>query len=173
MSHVIDINATAIGLNTFVQKNSEKINSKLREKLEFEAVLPFVEAESHYVGHDVTIGNILQPYQPDFTPNNTESHDGITAVIQPIKVDAQFTAEQLGKFMNKWKSNYFDPDPKKIKVKYADYMLSKHFMPKLMEEVNLVSWKGEYVAPVKGTPGAVLESCDGFAKKITDHISDG
>lgn len=174
MPHNIDIAATADGLNQFVNQFSSKIHQELKQGLEFDVDLPSVTCEESYTGQDITVNSLLQPYQPAFTPNNTESLDGITSTLQVIKSDLLFTAEQLEKFKNKWKPQWFDADPENIRSKYGGYVIGQHILPQLAEELNLASWAGDYVAPaVPGTPGAVLESVDGYAKAITGHINDG
>lgn len=173
MAHVISIEAAAAGLNQFVNRFGNKINSVMRQGLEFERELPFQPCEYAYTGQDVAISSILQPYQPGFTPNNTETYDGITSYLKPIKTDVGFTAEQLEKFFSKWAANDFTPDPAAIQTGYASRLIDEVILPKVMEELNLVSWLGEYVAPTTGTPGAALESVDGFAKAISDQIAAG
>lgn len=172
MPHSISIEATAAGLNQFNQRFSNKIHDAMRQGLEFESVLPFVQADYAYTGQEVAIGDTLQPYQHQFTPQNEETFDGITSYLKPLKVDLLFTAEQLEKFFNKWRAEWFKPDPADIQVTYAQYVIQNHILPKVTEELNLVSWDGEHAAPTPGTPGAILESVDGFRKAIETHIAD-
>lgn len=171
--HTIDIESTASGLQQFVNKFSTQIHSSLRTKLEFEANTQFVDTEYAYTGQEAEITDLLQPYQPAFTPKGDEEFDGITSFIRPIKIDKLFTAEQLEKFFSRWKANWFTPNPEETKMTYAQYILQQLIGPKFEEEINLVSWAGEYVAPTPGTAGAVLESQDGFNVNLLQHISDG
>jgi hypothetical protein len=171
MPHAISIEATAAGLNQFATRFGPRINSLMRQGLEFERELPFVGADYAYTGQDVAVGDILQPYQSGFTPNNTENFDGIDNFLRPIKADLQFTAEQLEKFFSRWKYDWFTPDAADIERGYSAYMINQVIMPKLLEELNLASWAGDYVAPTPGTPGAVLESVDGFAKNIMAQVT--
>jgi len=173
MAHTISIEATAAGLSQFQQRFGTQINQLMRQGLEFESELPFVPAEYAYTGQDVAISDILQPFQHGFTPNNTESYDGITSYLRPIKADLEFTSEQLEKMFSRWKANWWTPDSAQIERGYASYIINSVVVPKLTEELNLASWSGEYVAPTPPTPGAVLESVDGFAKNIADQITAG
>jgi hypothetical protein len=173
MAHTISIEATAAGLNQFQTRFGPKIHSLMRQGLEFERELPFVGADYAYTGQDVAVGDILQPYQSGFTPNNTENYDGIDNFLRPVKADLQFTAEQLEKFFSKWKYNWFTPDSAAIERGYSAYIINQVIIPKLLEELNLASWAGEFVAPTPGTPGAVLESVDGFKKNIEAQITAG
>lgn len=173
MAHTISIEATAAGLQQFVQRFSPQIHSQLRQSLEFEANLPFVETDYAYTGQEGEVTDLLQPYQPQFTPKGDESYDGITSYLKPIKIDKLFEAEELEKFFSRWRANWFTPDPEQTKMTYVQYLMQQLVGPKLNEELNLVSWKGEFVAPTPGTAGAVLESCDGFKTVIAAHINSG
>lgn len=172
MAHAITIAAASAGLNQFVNKNSAKIHSLMRQELEFERELPFVQADYAYTGVETTVGSVLQPYQSQFTPNNAETFDGITSILRPIKVDLQFDDEQLQKFYSKWAANWFDPDPEGKRMTYAQYMIQNHIMPLIIEDLNKASWAGAYSAPTPGTAGAVLDSVDGFKTQIATHITD-
>ncbi|MEL6359209.1 MAG: hypothetical protein AAFQ01_04645, partial [Bacteroidota bacterium] len=169
----ITIAAAAEGLNQFVNQNGDRINQILRNGLEWERDLPRVACEDAYTGQDIDVADLLQPYQPGFTPNNAEAYDGITSFLRPMKVDLLFTAEQLEKFRRKWRPNWFTPNPEDIRNTYAGYVLGQHVLPVVMDNLNEASYKGEYSAPTVGTPGAVLESVDGFEKSITDQINAG
>lgn len=169
----ITIAVAAAGLNQFVQQFSPKIHQSLKQELEFEAMLPKVQADYAYTGQDVTLAGIIQPYQAAFTPNNSESFNGITSYLRPIKADLEFTALELEKFQAKWKANYFTPDPDDIRSNYAGYILGNHVLPQVAEELNSASWAGEYAAPTPGTAGAILESVDGFRLGIAAQITAG
>lgn len=173
MPHTVNIESTAAALNQFMVRYGTRIHQKLKQGLEFERNVPRVRAEYAYSGQDVTVSSLLQPYQVAFTPNNTESFDGITSYLRPLKVDLQFSAEQLEKFFSKWKANWFDTDPEEIRAKYAGYIIGQHILPQVTEELNLASWAGQYVAPTAGTAGAVLASVDGYRVNLADHINDG
>lgn len=173
MAHAITIDAAASGLNQFVQRFGNRINQTLQQELEFERMLPFVDTEYAYTGQDVTIGSILQPYQTQFTPNNSETYDGITSFLKPVKVDLEFSADQLEKFFAKWRANWFTPNPDDTQRGYADYIINNHILPTVAEDLNNASWAGEYSAPTPGTAGAVLESVDGYKKAIADQVTAG
>ena len=44
---------------------------------------------------------------------------------------------------------------------------------KWIEELNLISWAGEYVAPTAGTPGAAINAVNGFGVNLETWVSDG
>lgn len=173
MPHTVTLTDASNAMNQFCVQFGPRINQIMRQGLEFERDLEQVQCEHTYTGTDVNVSDALQPYQSQFTPNNTEEFTGIDSTLRPAKVDLLFTAAQLEQFFSKWKCNWFTPDPNEIRSTYAGYVIGQHILPKLIEELNLASYAGEYVAPTAGTPGAVLESFDGFETNVLTHISDG
>ena len=173
MAHTISIDAAATALNQFVARFSPQIQQSLRQGLELERELPFVTADYAYTGQDISLSALLQPYQSAFTPNNTESFDGITNYLRPIKVDLQFDAIQLEKFFSRWATNWFTPDPAQTQQGYAGYLINNHIVPQVLQDVNTVSWAGDYAAPTPGTAGPLLTAVDGFKKAITAQIAAG
>lgn len=172
MAHTISIDNTAQGLNQFMVRYSAKLHSIMRQGLEWEREIPFVQADYAYSGQEVSIGNVVQPYQSAFTPVNAETYDGVDSFLRPIKVDLIYDDVQLEKFFSKWNANHFTPDPEK-KKKYFQFLLDDVILPKAMEDLNNVSWKGQYVAPTPGTAGAMLDSVDGWKVNIANQITAG
>jgi hypothetical protein len=173
MSHLLTISATAAMLNQQVVTFAPEIKQQFRVGLEFENLLPFVAADKVYTSPNVTTGSILQPYQPRFTPNNTESWDAVDNTLRPIKADVEFTEEQLEKFYDKWAQNWFEAGKDPMQWTYPKYILEQVIMPQFKDDLNSAAWDGEYVAPTSGVPGAVLESVDGFRIAIVNALSAG
>lgn len=169
----ISIEETVVGLNQYKTKFSPIIQAKLRTGLEFETLLPWQSTDRLYTGQEIEVTGGLQPYQPGFTPNGGESYDGIDNFVRPLKVDKEFTAEQLEKFYDGWMANWFTPGSTDIQRGYTSYIMNMQLIPLLMEELNQVSWAGEYATPTPGTPGAMLTSVDGFAKNLATQITAG
>lgn len=160
-------------LNQQVVTFAPEIKQQFRVGLEFENLLPFVAADKVYTSPNVTTGSILQPYQPRFTPNNTESWDAVDNTLRPIKADVEFTEEQLEKFYDKWAQNWFEAGKDPMQWTYPKYILEQVIMPQFKDDLNSAAWDGEYVAPTSGVPGAVLESVDGFRIAIVNALSAG
>lgn len=160
-------------LNQQVVTFAPEIKQQFRVGLEFENLLPFVAADKRYTSPNVTTGAILQPYQPRFTPNNTESWDAVDNDLRPIKADVEFTEEQLEKFYDKWAQNWFEAGKDPMTWTYPKYILEQVIMPQFKDDLNSAAWDGEYVAPDSGVPGAVLESVDGFRIAIVNALAAG
>lgn len=173
MAHSVTIEATATALNQYCTAFAPKINQNLKQDLEFERFLPFVTCERTWVEPNITVGNILQPYQSAFTPNNTESFDAVENTLEHGKADLEFTADQLEKFYDAWACNWFELGKNPTEWNYPRYIIENHILPQLIEDMNLASWAGERVNPTPGTAGTYLQTWDGFKKKIADAITAG
>lgn len=173
MAHIITIDSAAENLNRHAVTYAPEVKQQLRTGLEFEKMLPFVQADKVYTSTNVKIGSLIQPYQPRFTPKNTESFDAVDNVLRPIKIDLEFTEDQLMEFYDKWAVNWANPEGDQKSKTYYQYIMSDLIAPKYQEEMNSLSWSGVYVAPTPGVAGEVLDSADGFNINLTRAITAG
>lgn len=173
MAHAVTIASTNAAINQHMVQFAAETKQVFRVGLEFENDLPFVTADEVYTAENVTIGDIMQPYQPRFTPNNTESWNAVSNTLMPIKMDLEFTEEQLLKFYDKWRNTWFEAGKNPMEWSYPRYIIEQVVAPKYREEMNRAAWLGEYLAPTLGTPGASLDSVDGFKIKIANAITAG
>lgn len=173
MAHNISIEATAAALNQFVAQADQQIHQKMRVGLEFESELSFVNTEHTFTAHNIEMSNLLQPYQSQFTPNNTETWDAVENTLQHGKVDIEITAAQLEEFYDTMRANWFQLDRSPDTYDYASLIINNFVIPKFNEELNDASFNGERVDPTPGSAGAFLESFDGYKKKIADAITAG
>lgn len=167
----ITIDAAATMLKQHVTTFASEIKSAFRQGLEFENMLPFVHGDEYYAAGNATAGDMLQPYQGDFTPNSSITHDEHAYRIRPIKLDQEFTEVQLEKFYASYYQEWFEAGKDPMVWTYPKYIFERIIMPKVHEELNNIAWNGVYAAPTAGTPGAVLDSADGFKKVIADLVT--
>lgn len=171
MAHDITITTAGTALGQYCVKYGNNINQTLRQGLEFESDLPKVSCDHAYQGQDVTITDILQPYQSAFTPTNQETFGGVNNILQIGKVDLSFDWSELIGFYDKWKCNWFEAGKDPREHTYPKYIMNEVVMPKVIDELNSVSWSGVYAAPTPGTAGAFGTTFDGFGQKIADAIT--
>lgn len=171
MPHSITIAAGAADLNQYAVLYKDGLRDKMRQGLELEGYLPYVSCDYAYSVPNATPANVLQPFQAAFTPVNTEAIDSIENRLQNIKVDLVFDALQLEKFFNKWKTSWFQLGKSPIDWSFPRYVIETIIWPKMIEELNYLSYNGVYAAPTPGTAGAYTTSADGFKKKIEAAIA--
>lgn len=175
MAHAITIAAAQDALNQHVITWANETKQAFRVGLEFETIpeIGMVSAEEVYTAENAAISDLIQPYQAQFTPNNTETWDGVSNTLRPIKIDLKFSEEQLLKFYDKWRNNWFEAGKDPMEWSYPRYIVDQLIVPKWQEELNSLAWDGEYSAPTPGTPGAVLDAVDGYKINIANAITAG
>lgn len=173
MAHSLTIAETAAMLNRQAVVYKQEINKAFRVGLEFEQMLPFVQAEKVYTSPNVRTGSTLQAYQPRFTPNNQETFDAVDNTLLPVKIDLEFTEEQLEGLYDKWAVNWFEAGKDPMSWTYPKWIIDQEIMPGFLDDLNEVSFNGEFVVPTPNVAGAVLESVNGYKIGIANAITAG
>lgn len=175
MAHTINIESTQVALNQHMETFAPQVKQAFRVGLEFETMpeIGMVSADEVYTAENATMSDLIQAYQPQFTPNNTEDWDAVSSTLRPIKIDLKFSEEQLLKFFDKWKNTWFEAGKDPMEWSYPRYITENLIAPKWREELNSIAWGGEFVEPTPGTPGAFLESVDGYNVNLLNAISNG
>lgn len=169
---VISIAAAAAHLNDHSRMFAADIRTKTRLGLEMETLLPMRSSEGeYYVCESASTSELMQPYQGAFTPKGTITHDEATIRVRPIKLDIQFTETDLKKWWDTWKNSRFEAGKDPQSWTFPRYIYEKELLPKVQSELNAMAWSGVYAAPTPGTPGASIDSVDGFKKVIADQIT--
>ena len=118
----------------------------------------------------VTMTEVLQAYQETFTPKGDLSFLPVKIDLFPVKVDDQ-------KLWDKLEASYVGfltgegLDRKEWPV--SRWFMEKVLLPKLIEDIELNAFKAVKVTPTAGTPGAAIDSMNGFRKYIKDRIAAG
>lgn len=173
MAHAITIEAAAGTLNQIAVAYDKQIHQTIKGGLEFESRLPMVQCDNTYSAVNAEVTDPMQPYQADFTPNNQETWDAVENKLQHGKVDLEFTAKELEEFFDSWAPQWFELDKDPSMWDYASAVITQLVIPRFTDNLNETTYNGVRVEPTPGTPGAALETFDGFKKKIGDAITAG
>lgn len=173
MDHSITIENTADTLNQVSVTYDRQIHHTLRQGLEFERQLNFVQTDHTYSSANITVSGGLQAFQSAFTPNNSETFDAVENVLQHGKIDLEFDIAQLESFYASWAPKWFELDKEPDMWEYANFVITNHILPQFIDDLNEASYNGVRVTPTPGTPGTATAAFDGFAKKIADAITAG
>lgn len=173
MAHSITIENTAATLNQVAVTYDRQIHQTLKQGLEFERDLTFVQTEHTFSAANISVTGGLQPYQAAFTPNNEEAFDAVENELQHGKIDLEFDAIQLEEFYDSWAPGWFELDKSPDMWEYSRYVITNHIMPQFMDDLNEASYNGARVAPTPGTAGTATQSFDGYKTKIAAAITAG
>jgi hypothetical protein len=119
----------------------------------------------------VTSGSIVQAFQSTFTDNASVTFTPVELNLQKIKFDAAETFDDLeDSYIGFLAGNNLDRKTWPI----ARYIVEKILLPQMLEDIEMnLAYKGVYVTPVDGTPGAVGAAMDGFKKHIQTIVASG
>jgi len=125
-----------------------------------DTVLRYSEAE---------VGSVLQPYQDTFTPKGAVNFVPAEIPLRQIKVDQKFNPNALA---STWVGFLASNKLKREEWPFVRWFIESYLIPKIKEERELeVIYKGSYLAPTAGTPGAAKDSVNGIRKIINADIT--
>lgn len=168
----ITIDAAAQHLLDHTRTFNAEIQTATRLGLEMETMVPYRGSDGeYYVTSRASSTEVLQPYQPQFTPKGSVDHDETSIRVRPIKLDLTFTEEDLEQFYDSWKIEWMNAGKNPLEWTYPRYIYEKELLPQILEEINTNSWSGIYAAPTPGTAGASAASVNGYKKVLADLIT--
>jgi hypothetical protein len=170
----ITVASAAAYLNRLQETRAPQIATQMRQGLVTENELSPRVADRVYTVTNASIADLVQAYQCDFTPNNAETFHEEAIPLQALKIDLQYTCDDMDKFFDTFYVQWTERGSGK---KPEDHMFPMWIyenlvIPKVKEELELsIAYKGIRVTPTSGTAGTVAGSCDGLGKKIADAIT--
>ena len=170
---MLSIESTAASLNRHAVLYKKEINQRLRQDLEWEKMFSARACDHTYSAPNATATEVLQPYQPEFTPKGNVNFDAVENELQRIKIDIEITGDDLETFWDSWMVEWFEigKDPQTFSL--PAYVFEQVYFKQAIEELNTNGWSGVYAAPITGTPGASINAVDGYKTKIEAAIAAG
>jgi hypothetical protein len=144
----------------------------LYAKTETDALFTRVDTEDTIIRRGSSImTRILQPFQKKWTPLGGLTVKPAEIKLFPMKVDFEENPDELEAT---WLGFLADKNLDRTQWPFVKWLIQNHIIGKHAEdyEINEV-FKGEYAAPVDGTPGPVSTAMDGAKKLINDNITAG
>jgi hypothetical protein len=125
-----------------------------------DTVLRYSEAE---------VSEVLQPYQDAFTAKGGVDFKPVSIPLYQVKVDQRFNPNNLAA---SWLGFLTDKKTDRTTWPFIKWFIEAYLLPKIKEDMELAAiYKGVYVAPTAGTPGAASTSMNGVRKLINDGIT--
>lgn len=170
----ITIDAAAELLNYHHHTLKAEIKTEILEGLELESLISGAQSEGDtYTCERITAGEILQPYQSGYTAKGSISDSESLIRVRPFKTDFDFSEADLEKYFIRWRAQWFEAGKDPMEWSFPKYITDKVIVPKILSEMNYNAWNGVYAAPTPPTPGASVDSVDGFKKVIADKVTAG
>lgn len=166
---VTDINTQ---LGAYFRKYSAEIWRAITSDLQFESYMTKVSGVTdEYAIPSSTATELLQPWQPDYTVKGAVNFDAYLNKVRRIKMDYTLTADDIDKISRSYTAFLYDEGKKPSEMPIVKYIIDNHFVSKIREEIDTLSGKGVYDAPVALTAGASIDSVDGILTKIAAEIT--
>ena len=169
----LTLDSAVASLNQFSVLKAPDIKQKLRQGLEFEKDLTPRACDNTWSAPNITPQDLIQAYQWQFTPNNSDTLSAVDNKLQKIKVDIVITADDLEKFWDSYMVEWHEIGKDPLDWSFPRYLYDEVYDPKILEEMNTNAWKGQYTAPTPGTAGLSINSVDGYEKKMVDAVTAG
>lgn len=154
-------------------QNKKRLFQKLRFLSETDMVgTVMLTDETVFQASEALIGELLQPWQKTFTPKGDLTFKAAPIYMKKMKVDIDLYPDDIeGTWLQ-----FLASDELKDRSKWPliRYMLEAHVVPKMAEDWEAFAvYKGVFVAPTTGTPGAASTSINGIKKVINTWITAG
>lgn len=118
---------------------------------------------------EVEVGEILQPYQDDFTPKGSNVFLPIEIPLTQVKIDNAFNPTFL---QNTWYGFLTSNKTDRTTWPFIRWFIEKYLLGQADEDIELKAiFKGVKSAPVAGTAGAAIDAMDGVRKQINAGIT--
>jgi hypothetical protein len=116
---------------------------------------------------------VMQPWKVDYSP--TTSDGSIAPLSTPIRTwKPDRTISPTETVHENWLQFMEDMNVTVQEWPFVRWFMEVYIMNQLVEDFNTVSYTGIYAAPSAGaTPGALVDSVDGFEQMLLTHIASG
>ena len=162
----VNISTTAEALNRYHIRYDRTIHTTLKKGIELENLLRPVSCKHTYTAASVEIESVLQAYQCAFTPNLSGEFDAIDNPLQRLKIDIQFTCDDLDQFWDTWMCEWVEEGKPLATWTFPRWIYENHIIPKIFEDIDFASFWGVREEPVAGVAGTPDKSVDGIRIKI-------
>mgnify|MGYP000867390650 CR=1 FL=1 len=119
---------------------------------------------------DVTVSEVLQPYQDTFTAKGGVTFKPVTISLQQVKVDQSFNPNNL---VYSWLGFLTSNATDRTTWPFVKWFIEVYLLNQVFDDLEKkVIFTGVKVAPTPGTAGAAIEAMDGVKEILKDGIAD-
>ena len=166
-----DISEITTLLGDYIRKYSAQIWREITNDIQMEMyTTKIMGVTDEYVSTRSEHTELLQPFQKDYTPKGSVAFTPRINKVRQIKLDYKIDCmDDLYKTYLAFMADESQTDRSKWPL--VRYIVQNHIIPGIREEIDNFSVQGVYAAPTPGTPGASLDSVDGFLEIIRQEIA--
>lgn len=120
---------------------------------------------------DVTVSEVLQPYQDTFTEKGSVEFKPVKIDLQQVKIDQSFNPNSL---VYSWLGFLTSSKTDRTTWPFVRWFIEIYLMNQVMEDMEKkVIFYGDKVAVTPGTPGLAIEVMDGVKELLKAKIAAG
>jgi hypothetical protein len=170
----VTIASTAVDLNLYTRIYDPQIRQLMKQTMVTESHLTPVLTDHTYVSPNVTMSDIVQAYQWQFTPTGNVMFDQVSNSLELLKIDLRFTPEELDGFHDSWMCEWVEQGKSRLEWSFPRWIWENVVMPKFADNMEMkIAYSGVYVAPTAGTAGLTINSANGLGTKLAKAITAG
>jgi hypothetical protein len=118
---------------------------------------------------DVTVSEILQPYQDAFTAKGSVTFNPVTINLQQVKIDQQYNPNNL---VYSWLGFLTSNNTSRETWPFTRWFIEVYLLNQLFDDMEMKAvYNGVKAAPTPGTAGNAADIIDGIGKQIADAIT--
>lgn len=166
----LDLSNVTSLLGAYVRKYEKQIWQLVTQDIEFEKYMRKVSGVTdEYVITTGEVSELLQPYQNEWTPKGEADFLPRINKVRQIKVD--YTVNNLDDVYRTYLTFLATEGVDRKEWPLVRYIVTELMVPKMREELAVLSAKGVYAAPTPGAAGASIDSVDGILTVVSDEIT--
>ncbi len=152
--------------------NMARLVKQLNRQSKTDSVLtPFFTDDTIYRASEGRMGRVLQPFQKKWTPIGTLTFVPVAIEMFKMKVDCEEYPDDLE---GTWLGFLAGDEIDRKQWPFIRWFIEVYLLPQALEDYEMNEiYKGVFVAPVSGVPGAAGTSMNGIRKAINDNVVSG
>lgn len=120
---------------------------------------------------NVTVTEILQQYQDDFTPKGSVGFEPVQIPLYKFKIDQEFNPHKLQASYNAFLTN---TNSDVTTWPFIVWFIEKYIKAQMYDDAEMKAiYGGVYQAPVPGEPGEASKTMNGINKLMNDQVTAG
>lgn len=168
----IDLTAVVAQLGAYISKpeNAKGIWVKMFQQLELIQYMRRISGQKgSYTGMKSTNTEVLQAFQKAFTPKDGVAFVPYLNTVYRAKVD--FLLDNMDEIVDSYLHFLADESKDRKDWPLVKYIVDKHILPQMVEDLNIAMCRGSFVAPTPGTAGNSIATMNGLQTIVTAEIT--
>lgn len=159
-------------LNTYIGLNRAKIWASIRQGVElWQYCTGIGDVRGKYAHLKSNVTDLHQPFQAGFQPKGTASIEPYISESFHVKVD--MLIDNIDQLFNGWTDFLTDETKLRSEWPFVKWIVQYELIPKMIEEVNVMSCVGVRLAPSANVAGAVLDCYNGMFTIVKNEVTAG